>query len=94
MSEHTEHQAGAHMACCSSSEGGSHCPMSAKFDATVGSRGFRSGAVLVGVIFILLGIAILIWPIIAVWLTAAVSILIGSMVLMMNSFFKKMNSPH
>ena len=43
----------------------------------------------VGITFIALGIVTIIWPIVIVWLTAMVSILIGSMFLFAASFFAK-----
>lgn len=92
MSANTETNISDHSPCCSMNEGGGHCPMAAKFEATFGSVKFSNGLKIVGVIFILLGVIIVIWPIVIVWLTAAVSILFGILVLMASWLLKKMNS--
>ena len=92
MSENIQTESNEHMPCCSTSKEGAHCPMSAKFDSTVGNPKFRVTMLGVGIVFILLGIVILMWPVVAVWLTAMVAVLIGIMVIVAASFLTKMKS--
>ena len=91
MSAHIETNDSDHSPCCSMNEGGGHCPMASKFEATFGSERFANRLKIIGTMFILLGVIIIIWPIVVVWLTAAVSILLGVLVLMASSLLKKMN---
>jgi len=92
MSENVQTESNEHMPCCSASKEGAHCPMSAKFDSTVGNPKFRVTLFGVGVVFIFLGIVILMWPVVVVWITAMVAVLIGVIVITAASFLTKMKS--
>jgi len=81
MSKDIQTKSNERLSCCSASKEGGHCPMSAKFDAIVGAPNFKMTLYGIGSVFILLGVIILIWPIVVVWLTAILSILIGIMAL-------------
>lgn len=66
------------------------CPMAESCKGMMSKRSMGVAPLVMGAVFIVLGIAILIEPRIFVWVLAAMLILIGAMLLVMASFMRKM----
>lgn len=68
------------------------CPMASMCKGMAKKPGSGYMLMFPGLIFIIVGIAIILEPKILVWLIASVSILMGVMMLFFANFFRKMNS--
>jgi hypothetical protein len=79
-------ESGSTSGCCSEEmtpgEMMSHCPMAAKFEATLGNPKLIHGLWTIGFVLLVLGVAIILEPVIIAWLLAIVVILTGIAILM------------
>jgi len=66
------------------------CPMSKMFRKTSGKRGFGLLAMIPGLLFVFVGVAIILEPQILVWLIAVTSVVAGLMLLAAANFFRKL----
>lgn len=66
------------------------CPMSRMFKGDFGRRGFGLLAMIPGLLFVLVGVAIIFEPQILVWLMAGVSIAVGIALFAVANFFRRL----
>ena len=66
--------------------------MATMFEATLTKSKFPHVLLIAGLVFVLVGVAILLEPMVLVWLMAIVSILIGCIVLGMAFMFRRMTA--
>jgi len=66
------------------------CPMSEMFKRASGKRGIGLLVLIPGLLFVLVGVAIVLEPQILVWLLAGASIAVGIALLAIASFFRKL----
>jgi Na+-transporting NADH:ubiquinone oxidoreductase subunit NqrD len=68
------------------------CPMSAFLGKISGMRGFGFLALIPGLLFVFVGVAIILEPQILIWLMAAAAIFAGLMLVAAATFFRKVTA--